>query len=346
MNLFFVHPDTRNIGNDIIGFATTELFYEVFGDATNVVNIPAMKRDQFGGLVARQVYDMNRLADGVVVGAGNLFENGQISFDAQAMHALRPPMMLMALSHGGIMGRDGFIEDRTDALSPNVIRHLVDRATVAMVRDTSSQARLRELGIDVQLGGCPTLFLPQNREDSASGDILISLRHPMRMCVPPALQWRIPEDVRRMIASLKAAFARPVRLVCHDYLDLEFAAGFPEAEAVYFDNVAHYINALRTCALNVTYRLHAFLPCVAFGTHSIHLSYDERGRSMLETIGMGDWDIDLLQDKNPIEAMMERALSKDRYKAACHSAQPQIAELRRTTIDGLRKFRDAIIGAD
>ena len=343
MNLFFVRPNTRNIGNDIIAFATAELLYEVFGAATNVVNTPALEGPQFGGLVARQIYDINRLADGVVVGGGNLFENGQISYDAQAVQALRRPMLLIGLSHGRIAGRDGVPEVRTDALHPNAIRHLVERSTVTLVRDVASHAILHELGVESQVGGCPTLFLPPNGDDIlADGDLLISVRHPSRMNVPPTLQWRIADDLRRLITVMRTEFARPVRLGCHDYIDLEFAAGFPEAATVYFDNVDRYIAALRSCAVNVSYRLHAFLPCVAFGTHSIHLSYDERGRSMLETIGMSAWDINLLEETDCISAIMDRALATDRYHAALRAAQPVIAGLRETTMEGIRRFGIAI----
>ena len=346
MNIFFVRPGTRNIGNDIIAFATTELLYEAFGAETNIVNIPALKGPQFGGLVPRQIYDMNRLADGVVVGGGNLFENGQISYDAQAVEALRTPMMLMALSHGRIAGRDGGLESRTDALHPGTIRHLVERSVVAMVRDTASQSILRQMGVDVAVGGCPTLYLPPNPEGAnPDGDVLVSIRHPSRMSVPPPVQWRVADDMRRLIAALRVEFKRPVRLLCHDYIDIEFAAGFPEAPMIYFDDVDHYVGALRDCFLNVSYRLHAFLPCLAFGSHSIHLSYDERGRSMLATVGMGAWDIDLLQEGDCVAAVMDRAREAGRYRSARDAALPVIDALRRTTIEGLKRFRGAIDGA-
>jgi polysaccharide pyruvyl transferase WcaK-like protein len=343
MNIFFVRPTTRNIGNDLIAHATMEILYEVFGSATNIINVPALKGPQFGGLVARQVYDMNRLADAVVVGGGNLFENGQLSYDAQAVDALRPPMILMGLSHGRIAGRDGSQEDRTDALPPAVIRHLVQRSFVALVRDDASREILRDIGAPVAVGGCPTLFLPSQPEGRVpGGEILISVRHPLRMCVPPPLQWRIAEDVRRLIAALRVEYSLPVRLVCHDYVDLEFAAGFADATPAYFDDAGRYMAMLKGCALHVNYRLHGFLPCLAFGNHGIHLSYDERGRSMLRTIGLQDWDIDLLQEPDCVAAVMDRARARDRYQALRRSALARIAELRRITTDGLARLRSRI----
>jgi len=335
-----VRPTTRNIGNDLIGYATTELLYEVFGEATNIVSIPALKGPQFGGLVPRQIYDMNRLADAVIVGGGNLFENGQLSYDVQAVNALRRPMMLMGLSHGRITGRDGQMEDRTDALSPAAIRHLVEHAKVAMVRDTGSQEILADLGAKVTVGGCPTLYLPPTAEgEAARGGVIISVRHPMRMSVPATLQWRIAEDLRRLISALRTEYAQPVYLACHDYIDLEFAAGFPEASPMYFDEVGRYIEALRTCKLHVSYRLHGFLPCLAMGSHSINLSYDERGRSMLSTIGMASWDVDLMQGGDCVSDIMDRARSPDQYYRARQAALPLIQELRQITLRGLQTLR-------
>jgi polysaccharide pyruvyl transferase WcaK-like protein len=164
----------------------------------------------------------------------------------------------------------------------------------------------------------------------------------LRMSVPPPLQWRIAEDLRRLIAALRTEYPLPIRLACHDYIDLEFAAGFPDAVPAYFDDAGRYMAALRSCALNVSYRLHGFLPCLAFGTHSIHLSYDERGRSMLGTIGMESWDIDLLRERDCIAAVMDRARAPDRYQSARRAALPRIAEFRRITVDGLNKLQNLI----
>lgn len=335
-----VRPTTRNIGNDLIGYATAQLLYEVFGSTTNVISIPALTGPQFGGMVARQVYDMNRLADAVVVGGGNLFENGQLSYDAQAVRALRRPLMLMGLSHGRIGARDGQLEERTDALNPAAIRHLVEKSAVAMVRDVASQDILRELGATVGVGGCPTLFLaPAPRRETARSGVFISVRHPMRMSVPPQLQWRIADDVRRMIAALGSEYGQPVQLVCHDYIDLEFAAGFAGAVPAYFDDVERYLGALRNCAMHVSYRLHGFLPCLAMGSHSINLSYDERGSAMLSTIGMAEWDIDLLREPDCVGAVMDRVRAGARYQALREAAMPGIAALRGVTLEGLQTLR-------
>jgi polysaccharide pyruvyl transferase WcaK-like protein len=159
------------------------------------------------------------------------------------------------------------------------------------------------------------------------------------MSVPPPLQWRIGEDLRRLIAALRGEFQRPVRLACHDYVDLEFAAGFPDAAPVYFDDVGRYMTALRRCRLHVSYRLHGFLPCVAFGTHSIHLTYDERGRSMLSTVGLDACSVDLFTERDCVAAVLDRARSADDYETARRRALPAIDDLRRRTMRGLDTMR-------
>lgn len=343
--LFFLRPATRNIGNDVIAEATTDLLRSVLGADTNVVGLSALATaGGQGGLTARQVYDLNRLADGVVIGGGNLFENGQLTIDAQAIDALKVPLLLVGLSHGRMYDRDGTLIDRTDSMPPDAIRRLVAKSVATLVRDRSSQEVLLSLGIEgVEVGGCPTLFMDANGENRVDdGRVLISVRNPNRMSVPATLQWRVPEDVRRLIEALRTVHGDSVYVACHDYADLEFARAFPQAPLLYFDEAGRYLDALRRCRLSVSYRLHAFLPCLAFGTPSIHLSYDERGREAVATAGMGEWDVDLLREGDVVETVMTRSRTLDRYHELRRRALPIVADLRHTTVQGLERFAGAV----
>ena len=342
--LFCIRPATRNIGNDIINRATSELIYQVFGGATGIVNIPAIKGPQFGGFTVRQVYDVNRFADGVALGGGNLFENGEVTVEPHALAALRVPLMLIGLSHGRIYGRDGKLLERTDGMPPDTIRQLAAMASHILVRDAATQERLQRLtDHKITLAGCPTLFMDANPVGFANdGSVLVSIRHPNRMSVPPTLQWRVAEDLRRLLAALRGEFGDKVVLVCHDYADIEFASAFPEVPLVYFDDVDHYIDSLRRCFLNVAYRLHAFLPCLAFGTPTIHLSYDERGKSMLSTTGMAEWDIDLMQGFDVVQEVLARARNIDRFHTLRQTAQPGIEAMRQITIAALKAFSEEV----
>jgi hypothetical protein len=75
------------------------------------------------------------------------------------------------------------------------------------------------------------------------------------------------------------------------------------------------------------------------GSHSINLSYDERGRSMLSTIGMASWDVDLMQSGDCVSAIMDRARSAAQYYRARQNALPLIQELRQITVHGLQTLR-------
>lgn len=342
--LFCVRSFLPNIGNDLIKKSTQDLLYRVFGSDVCIVDVPALANGGWGGLTARQVYDMNRFADGVLVGGGNLFENGQLTLDPQALEALRPPMMLIGLSHGRIHDASGELMHRSDSMDPARIRQLVAKANVAMVRDQASLALLEDLGAgNVEMAGCPSLFMPENPRDHAPGErVLLSIRHPSRMSVPAPLQWRTVEDVRRLVAALEDKYGKVVHLVCHDYMDLDFAAAFPETPHLYFADVEHYITALRDCRLNVSYRLHAFLPCLSFGVHSIHLSYDERGRAMVATAGMEAWNIDLTQTDDVVSAVMSRAASIDDYHRSRAKAATGVAAMEKVTIAGIERFAAAV----
>ena len=343
-NLFCVRPATRNIGNDIINKSTTDLLYAVFGPQVSIINIPALRGRQYGGLTTDQVYDMNRFADGVVIGGGNLFENGQLTIESHALDTLSVPTVLIGLSHGRIYDETYTFTQRTDSLPRHLVLQLGRKADIRMVRDHASSKLLTELGLSsVEVTGCPSLFLPANSNDLKSDNqVLISIRHPDRMSVPPPLQWRIANDVHRLIAALRREYGDVVSLICHDYKDLEFAAAFPGVPALYFDDVERYVTRLRHCRLNVSYRLHAFLPCLAFGVHSIHLSYDERGKSMVETAGMKEWDIDLSREHEVVDLVMQRAAAGDAYHLLRREAQPAIADMRSQTMAGLNRFAEAV----
>jgi len=227
-----------------------------------------------------------------------------------------------------------------------VIRALTRRAAVTLVRDAETGARLRELGIaDAQVGGCSSLFLPANVPAAADGgQVLLSLRHPEQMNVSAELQWRVADDVRRLIAALEARFGRIVTLVCHDYRDLAFAAAFPQTPHLYFDDVQRYVAALRASRLCVTYRLHAFLPCVAFGTPAVNISYDERSRAAVATAGMAAWDIDLTRVDDLVGVVMARVCDLERYAELRATAQRDIAVLRTRTDAGIARFRALVSG--
>ena len=332
--LFRIRPATPNIGNDAIGAATSELLRSVLGAGTNIVDLPAHATSGgLGGLTARQVYDMNRSADGVVIGGGNLFENGQLDARrAGRRRAPRPAPADRALTRADPRPRRALV-DRTDAMAadrdppPGTEGDRNARARPQLAGDASLPRRRQGRGRRVP----DAVPRPQSeRRPPTTDGCCVSVRHPGRMSVPPPVQWRVADDVRRLIAAARSEHGDSVFVVCHDYADIEFARGFPETPLLYFDDAREYFEALRRCRLSLTYRLHAFLPCLAFGTPSVHVSYDERGREAVATAGMGDWDIDLLRERDVVEAVMARARNLDRVRRA---SQPSLHDRCRPPTD-------------
>lgn len=306
--LFSFRPLTTNVGNDLIALGTDVLLRDAWGGPVDVVSLPSAgggRGAKTAGLDARNVYEANLLADAVLIGGGNVFENGALLVDPTALGALQVPMMLLAASAGRVRGRDGGLHARTDSVAPEVMARLCGHARPLLVRDDATARLLEDLGVEhVTVAGCPSLLLGRlgadlpEPDESLAGVALLSLRHPRLMSVPYADQGRVPRQVERLIARLGAEHDR-VALVCHDYQDLAFAAQLAEAgaggavEVRYTEDARELLGWLRGCAVSVGYRLHGFLACVALGVPALHLSYDERGTAMVETLDLGDYDLSL-----------------------------------------------------
>src|SRR5665647_1466823 len=116
ITLFCVRPKGFNVGNDAIYLGMQHFLYEAFGEVVNLVSLPATKRYDsvaHAGLTARSIHEINQYGDGVIVGGGNLYENGELDVDLDALEALRVPLMLFSLSRGRIYGRRDELVDRT-----------------------------------------------------------------------------------------------------------------------------------------------------------------------------------------------------------------------------------------
>jgi polysaccharide pyruvyl transferase WcaK-like protein len=354
ITLFSVRPRGFNVGNDAIYVGMQHFLYEAFGELVNIVSIPATTRYDsvaFAGLSARSIHEMNQYGDGVIVGGGNLYENGELDVDIDALQALRVPLMLFSLSRGRIYDRSANLVDRTDVMPERVITALNSRADFSLARDAATADYLRGLGFEgAVVGGCPTCFMdrmegrlpelsPRDRADA-----LVSVRNPALMNIPLRLQSRVQQDVKEIVAYLRGAGYEDIRLLCHDHRDISFAAVFEEIDYVYTGDVYSYLAMLRSCKLNVTYRLHAAIPCLAFGVPTIKISYDERALSLLDTIGFGDWNIDMVKTPDVAAAVADRHARIDELAGVRADAQPRWDEsyeiMSKTFREFARRVRD------
>ena len=112
----------------------------------------------------------------------------------------------------------------------------------------------------------------------------ISLRH----------QVAVRRDILSIIDILRSKGIRNIRLLCHDHRDIPFASSMGEVDYVYTGDAYVYLAMLKSSNLNISYRLHSILPCMALGTPTIPITYDERAISLLETIGMKDWQVNMI----------------------------------------------------
>jgi hypothetical protein len=344
--IFCVRPHTLNIGNDAIFLGLRQLMREVFQEPFNLVQVPAVQRegrDALGGLLPRTLHQMNLYGDGVIVGGGNLYENGELDVDVHALAALRLPLMLFSLSHGRIYDHRHCLVARTDVMPAPEVVALNERAAVSVVRDDASLAYLRALGISkASVGGCPSLLVSRlpamPTVAGGTGGTLLSLRNPQLMSIPLRDQARLHGTIVGIMEALEGHGFGPVRLLCHDTRDIAFASSLGELEYLVPDDVHSYLELLRRARLVVSFRLHAFVPCLSFGTPAINISYDERSLSLVRTLGFESWDIDLVRARDVVADVRDRLARLDDYADLRRRAEPRWQGLERVMRDAMVRF--------
>jgi polysaccharide pyruvyl transferase WcaK-like protein len=320
ITLFCIRPKGFNVGNDAIHIGLQYFLYQAFGQIVNLISLPATSRYESqakAGLTARTIYEINQYGHGVIVGGGNLYENGELDINLDALETLEVPLMLFSLSRGRVYNRQHKLVDRTDAMPDRIIVALNRKATYSLTRDQATYDYLRHIGVEhCQLGGCPTIYLDQMVEHlpqlpaRETASTFISVRNPALMSIPLHKQARLHNDILAMIDFLQQEGIEDIRLLCHDHRDIPFAASFPGIDYVYTGDVYSYLALLRSCRFNISYRLHATLPCLAFERPTIKISYDERALSLMDTVGMASWNIDMIDTDDVVSQVVDRYHTK------------------------------------
>jgi hypothetical protein len=348
-NVFWIRPRGHNVGNDTIAYAMRRLLRAELGSDVNLLPLAATSGEYDGwlcGLTAETVHEMNLYGHGVVVGGGNIYENGGLDVEVEALRELRPPLMLCSLSYGRIFDYHGQLRRRTDAMPDAVVRALGERAITSVARDHTTLSYLRELGLEgVRLGGCPSVFLrpPFLPPPSGSqGEVLVSIRNPRLMSVPLRDQARVASEVARLVEALRERDLGPIRLLCHDRRDMRFAAGFGDIDYTLPDHAFDFLGRLQSASLLVTFRLHAFLPSLAMAVPAVNVSYDERSAGMMRTLGLEEWDVDLLTDSDLTSSILDRADRLEDLERLRTSCAPRWRQLEDTLAGAIRDFSDAV----
>ena len=161
--LYVVRPKGFNVGNEAIYVAMQRYIYSAFGGVVNLISLPATsvyESHAMAGLTPKTIHEINHYGHGVIVGGGNLYENGELAVNVNALNALDVPMMLFSLSRGRVYNRRDQLVTRTDVMPDALVKAVNDRADISLARDQATFDHLRSIGCErVQLGGCPTIFL-------------------------------------------------------------------------------------------------------------------------------------------------------------------------------------------
>jgi len=352
INLFCVRPRGLNIGNQIINASLRRMLRESFEEPVNLIEVPADGPEQDGwvtGLSARAVHEMNQYGHGVVLGGGNLYENGRLEFDPGALRRLQPPLLLCGLSWGRIYDRRDRLRPRTDSLPDDAIGALHAAASRHLVRDDATLAHLEGLGLDdVRLAGCPAMFAgelaPRLSPRPDSAPVLVAVRNPELMSVPLRHRARVASAVGDIVGLLEERSPAPVCLLCNDRRDMAFAASLDGVPYLLADDLDDYLGLLRRAPLLVSFRLHASVPALALGTPAINLSYDERSLSLVRTLGLGEWDIDFVLEDDPVEAVRDRVDRIVEFDAVALRERGRWDALRATMLGEIEAFA-ADVGA-
>jgi len=350
--LFCIKPKGFNIGNDVIYIGMQHFLYRAFKGVVNIISLPATSTHEShvkAGLTSRTIHEINQYADGVIVGGGNLYENGELDTDVTAFSKLEVPLMLFSLSRGRIYNRRLEKVERTDAMPDEIMRALNTTAACSLARDRHTTEYLQGIGCkDAITGGCPTVFLNSIAErlpelPGLEGAALISVRQPSLMNIPLKHQSRVRSDVKRLIQHLRDRGHADIRLLCHDHRDIPFAATIEGIEYIYTEAPMTFLAILKTCALNVSYRLHGSLPCMSFGTPVVNISYDERASSLMETVGLGEWDINLFESDDLVELVEDRLGRLDDLSDLREKACSRWGELYRINEEAFAHFSDCVM---
>ncbi len=353
INLFNIRPKGFNVGNDVIFQGMQQFLHHAFKRYINIVTLPATSRYESqaqAGFTARTIYEMNQYGHGVILGGGNIYENGELEINLNALEKLQIPMMVFSVSRGRVYNRLHELVPRTDTTPDNVLKAVNGKTRHVYVRDQATTDYLHQLGLaHVKTIGCPTIFindiahrLPKvYKPDQAT--VLLSVRNPSLMSIPLHKQAQVRKDIYDIIAFLHDNGRNDIHMLCHDHRDIAFAATFPDIDFIYTGDVYTYLALLSHAKLNITYRLHSFLPCLSFSVPTIAISYDERAISLIDTVGYDSWNINMVENDNVMDLVEDRYQRLDELKTMKEQNAPLWQTLRENMTQAFDEFAQDVL---
>lgn len=348
-----IRPFGYNIGNKAINYVLRNMLYETFGRLVTIIEYPSTsvyESTKKAGLSKETIYEINRFADGVIVGGGNLYENDEIMVDKVAIKNLLPPLMLFSNSRGRIYGRDGLLQERSDVISDEKLLMILQASDISLSRDSATTNYSKKLGFNDQIGFCPTInldryikktpCLPKNEYVGA----LISIRNPSLMNIPVRYQSAVLNDIDTFIDTLFENGHERVRILCNDSRDLDFAQQFKgsrNVDTLYTSDIYEYLAILRDATIVVSFRLHATIPSIAMGTPVVNILYDERAVSLCGDLNILSSGYNILTDKDFRSKVCEK-INQGGYSIKDHSKTKglwqEITKMQFSKLDEFKKL--------
>lgn len=347
LNIYHICPfgPGFNIGNFMIQQSVRRMVAKLSDCGINFITVPASGFGPKAGLTKQVVYDINQTADGVIVGGGNLFENGEITIDRTALQALRRPMLIYSSSYGRIYGPDCSYVRRTDTISDSDLLSLLERADVVLSRDEATRGHIESLTQhpDHKVGGCPSVYISELAAaefgvgESVDGRYpLLAVRNPEQMNVPLSHKVRVHDLSEQCLQILERRQGKPAMVLCNDQRDIEYAMSFGR-KVLYTSDVYEYFRILDDVSEAISFRVHTSLPLWSLGRPALNLSYDERSDSLIDTLDMRRFDLNIVEDCDSIIEKIE-----SRLESLPNFVEPPVRwqELRTTQEAGIRQFLD------
>lgn len=345
LNIYHICPfgPGFNIGNFMIQQSVRRMVSRLSGRGINFITVPASGFGSKAGLTKQIVFDINQTADGVIVGGGNLFENGEISIDRTALQALRRPLLIYSSSYGRIYGPDLSYVRRTDAISDADLLSLLQRADVVLSRDEATKQHIETLmnHPDHQVGGCPSVYISELAAAEFGAGCsaetrypMLAVRNPEQMNVPLSQKIRVHAFSEQCLQILEQRQGRQAKVLCNDQRDIEYATSFGR-EILYTSDVYEYFQILDGVSEAISFRVHTSLPLWSLGRPALNLSYDERSESLIETLEMTPFDLNLVREREDIHRKIESRL--DSFPSRVE-APARWQQLRDTQEAGILRF--------
>lgn len=318
-NIYHICPFGHgfNIGNFMIQQAVRRMVERQCDGAVNFITIPAAGFGAKSGLTKKTVYEINQTASGVIVGGGNLFENGEIDFDIGALRALRKPMLVYSSSYGQIYGPEFSYVRRTDAIRDSDLVAFLQHADVVLSRDEATYNHIESLmqHPDHLVGGCPSIYISDlanqefEKENSEKTRFpLLAVRNPEQMNIPLSQKIKVHQMSAKCIELLEERSSEKARVLCNDQRDIEYAMSLGR-EILYTSDVYEYFSILNSVETAISFRVHTSLPLWSLGRPTLNLSYDERSESLIKTLGMESCDLNIIERRETIENDLKSHMS-------------------------------------